>query len=170
MLAMHHSCFLAGAPVFSVGAMAKTWKQKAFKVGLGVAAWLARSRWSAMSFWFGRRLGDLTLLIQRGRPQNTLQGVGREWQRMFPTKRMVPIVGQDDQTVYAEIHTHCPLRGTGDTKACYRMMAYDRRMLETIGGQLVVLQSQAEPGRTCCSVAIRVTGASVEDLSPAHER
>lgn len=109
-----------------------------------------------------------TLAIRGGRRQNDVRAVGNEWQRMFPSGKMVPIVGVDDTTVRAEIHANCPLRGTGDTAACYRMMEYDRRLLERIGGQLVVLRSQAEPGRTHCEVAIRVASAPVADLVPAH--
>ena len=50
------------------------------------------------------------------------------------------------------------------------MMEYDRKMLEKIGGQLVVLRSQAEPGVKVCQLAIRKKGVSMEDLVPAHAR
>ena len=150
--------------------MTKSWKQAAWAVGFPIVAWVARSRWHGLSRWLGRSLGAMTLRIQGGRPKKGLTEVGAEWQRMFPAAKMVPITGQDDGTVYAEIRTNCPLRGSGDTSACYRMMEYDRRMLETIGGKLVVLNSQAEPGRTFCEVAIRTADASTDDLVAAHER
>ena len=85
---------------------------------------------------------------------------------------MVPIreVDEATRTVRAEIRSPCPLRGSGDVEACHRMMEYDRRLLERIGGQLVVLASQAEPGRTFCEVAIRPADAPVDDLEAAHVR
>jgi hypothetical protein len=49
-------------------------------------------------------------------------------------------------------------------------MEYDRKMLERIGGQLVVLRSQAEPGVEVCQVAIRKADVSMDELVPAHIR
>ena len=151
-------------------AVAKHWKQRMWDFGFPLVARLARSRWHRASLGLGRGLGLLTLGIQRGQPKSGLEAVGLEWQRMFPNAKMVPITGSDETTVYAEIRTHCPLRGTGDTEACHRMMEYDRRMLERIGGQLVVLHSQSEPGRQHCEVAIREVDVSLADLVPAHLR
>jgi hypothetical protein len=99
-----------------------------------------------------------------------IEGVGKEWKRMFPLEQMQKITTVDEDTVYAETHTWCPLRGTGDVQACYRMMEFDRCMLETIGGQFVVLRSQAEPGVKVCEIAIRESGKSTKDLIHAHER
>jgi len=48
------------------------------------------------------------------------------------------------------------------------MMEYDREVMRRIGGELVVLESQARPGRTFCTVAIRRQGASMADFTPAH--
>ena len=150
--------------------MSKHWKRRAWDFGFPWVAALARSRWHRMTRGLMRGLGAMTLRIQGGRRQNATKAIGREWQRMFPSRKMVPIVQEDDTTVIANITAACPLRGTGDTAACYRMMEYDRRMLETIGGQLVVLHSQAEPGRTHCEVAIRAADASMDDLVAAHVR
>ena len=80
----------------------------------------------------------------------------------------MPITAVTADTVYAEIHTPCPLRGSGDLHACHRMMEYDRRVLEHAGGQFVVLDSQASPGRSHCRVAMRLQGAGIDDLPPAH--
>ncbi|MGF1509477.1 MAG: hypothetical protein ACFB9M_08245 [Myxococcota bacterium] len=145
-------------------------KRHAWLIAFPMVGRLARTRWHGATRWTTQALAWATLKIQRGRSQSDLRSVGEEWQRMFPSKDMVPILKQDDHTVFAQIRTHCPLRGTGDTAACYRMMEYDRRMLETIGGQLVVLESQAQPGRTYCEVAIRRASVSTEDLVHAHER
>jgi hypothetical protein len=48
------------------------------------------------------------------------------------------------------------------------MMEYDREVMRRIGGELVVLESQASPGRTFCTVAMRRQGASMADFTPAH--
>lgn len=148
----------------------RSWKSRAFTTGIRWSATVARSPLNALTGFLMRRLGDFTLWVQGGRRQGELTGMAREWQRMFPRKEMVPIVAEDEDTVVAEIHAACPLRGTGDVNACYRMMEYDRYMLKTLGGQLVVLNSQSEPGRSHCRVALRMADASVDDLVAAHER
>ena len=89
---------------------------------------------------------------------------------MFPLQRMQKITNMNEDTVYAESHVWCPLRGSGDVHACYKMMEFDRCMIETIGGQFVVLRSQAEPGVKICKIAIRKSGKSTKDLIHAHER
>ena len=86
------------------------------------------------------------------------------WQRAFPSKKQVPIVRVDETTAYAEIHTPCPLRGTGDVTACHRMMAYDRAFVNEAGGRFVVLESQAQGGVGRCRVAMRLAGSSMSDL------
>ena len=96
--------------------------------------------------------------------------LGAQWQRGFPSSKQVPITRIENGTVYAQIHTPCPLRGSGDVHACYRMMEFDRAVAARAGGQFVVLRSQAEPGRTWCEVALRRAGVPVTDLTPAHER
>lgn len=85
-----------------------------------------------------------SVLIRRGKRKCSLQEVVFEWQRMFPLRNMNSIKFIENDTAYAEVQVQCPLRGSGDVMACYRMMGYDRAMLEKIGGQLVVLHSQAE--------------------------
>jgi hypothetical protein len=117
-----------------------------------------------------RFFGGVTLWMRNAQPQSTIEDVGNEWQRMFPSRKDVPITGVENDTVYAEIHISCPHRGTGNVDGCYRMMEYDRKMLERIGGQLVVLRSQAEPGVEVCQLAIRKVEAPLDDLVPAHLR
>ena len=53
--------------------------------------------------------------------------LGPLWQRAFPSRKQVPIENTSHNTVVAQIHTPCPLRGTGDVHACYRMMEFGRR-------------------------------------------
>ena len=117
-----------------------------------------------------RLLGGLTTSLKAARAQPDLGGVAREWQRMMPSPKMVPIIAESADTVMAEIHAVCPYRGSGNVHGCHRMMEYDRKMLETIGGELVVLRSQAEPGVSVCQVALRRKGADLSDLTPAHAR
>ena len=117
-----------------------------------------------------RFFGAFTMLLMRAKPQSEIEAVGSEWQRMFPSSDDVPITKVTDDTVYAEIHIQCGHRGTGNVRGCHRMMEYDRKMLERIGGQLVILRSQAEPGVAICKLAIRKADASTDDLTHAHER
>ena len=74
----------------------------------------------------------------------------------------------EGDTAYAEVHSECALRGSGDVGACFRMMEYDREIMRKVGGELVILESQASPGRTFCTVAMRRKGASMADFTPAH--
>jgi hypothetical protein len=142
-----------------------------FQSLLPLSAWSTREpRRAVLGRRFMRALGALTLRVRRARPQTSLDGIGREWQRMFPDPRHHPITRIEHGTVHAEIHTRCPYRGTGNVEGCYRMMEYDRTMAEKIGAQFVVLRSQAEPGVTACQVALRPLGASMDDLVPAHVR
>lgn len=138
---------------------------------LGVSAALARRPvlWPLARAW-SHALASLTVRSRRIRPQVDLHQLGAQWQRSFPSARQVPITGIDASTVHAEIHTPCPLRGSGDVQACYRMMEYDRAVLRAAGGEFVVLHSQAEPGRQHCEVAMRLRGAPLDDLKPAHRR
>jgi hypothetical protein len=139
---------------------------------LELSAWATRTerRGALVGRPLERALGAVTLAAKGAARRSSVGEVAREWQRMMPSPRMVPIVQEDERTVVAEIRAACPYRGTGNVAGCHRMMEYDRRMLETIGGQLVVLRSQAEPGVTTCLVAIRQAGRDLADLEPAHER
>jgi hypothetical protein len=91
-----------------------------------------------------------------------------EWARSAPALASYKLVKIDQDTVYAEIHSECALRGSGDVGACHRMMEYDREVMRRIGAELVILESQATPGRTFCSVTMRRKGASMADFTPAH--
>lgn len=117
-----------------------------------------------------RRFADLTIRIRGGQKQQTVKELGKEWQRMFPSKAFVPIKEVDGDNVYAEIHGKCPVTATGDVRACHRLMEYDRRLMEHIGGEFIVLESKADPAVSICRIAIRPKGASLDDLTPAHEK
>jgi hypothetical protein len=136
-----------------------------------VSVWFSSRAWlSGVTRSLMRFFGSVTLKMRKAQTQSTVEDVGNEWQRMFPSRKDVPITGVENDTVYAEIHMPCPHRGTGNVEGCYRMMEYDRKMLERIGGQLVVLRSQAEPGVEVCQLAIRKGDVPVDDLVPAHVR
>lgn len=127
---------------------------------------------------FMRGLGSLTTAVKSAESKSTPREAAEEWQRMFPSKKMVPITEDTGEVVYAEIHSECPYRGSGNVAGCQRMMEYDRKMMEKIGAEFVVVRSQAEPGVTNCQVAIgraksampvaaveRVSGGKVEPES-----
>jgi hypothetical protein len=104
--------------------------------------------------------------VQR-RPDADPATLGATWQSAFPARKQVPIVGIDEDTAFGEIHTPCPLRGSGDVDACYRMMGYDRAFMRCAGARFVVLRSQAEPNVTVCKIAIRRADLPANDLIPA---
>lgn len=140
---------------------------------LAVSAALARRPGlQPLSDAWARSLAALTVRLRGIAPpaDPAPAALGRTWQRSFPSAKQVPLIGQDATTVYAEIHTPCPLRGSGDVHACHRMMEYDRAVLRRAGGAFVVLRSQAEPGVTRCQVAMRRLDAPLDDLVPAHAR
>ena len=134
------------------------------------AALARRPGWQTVSFAWSHWLARQAIRGKRIAPAVSLAGLGEAWQRGFPSARQVPIEAIGPDTVYARIETPCPLRGSGDTAACWRMMEYDRAVAAAAGGQFVVLQSQAEAGVTSCRVALRLKGSVLDDLVPAHIR
>lgn len=148
--------------------LARWWLRNATGAVLRVTAFVAR-RHEAASLRLMRALARGTVRRKRIGPAKDLAALGLAWQRGFPSARQVPITAIDERTVHAEIRTPCPLRGTGDVTACWRMMAYDREVARAAGGEFVVLRSQAQPGVTVCQVALRQRGADLSDLRAAHE-
>jgi hypothetical protein len=138
---------------------------------LAVSAFFARRpAFDALTARLMRGMARLAIRARGIRAAHDPAGLGAQWQRAFPSAKQVPIRRIEGDTVYAEIHTPCPLRGTGDVRACHRMMEFDREVLKHAGGQFVVLRSQAEAGRTHCEVAIRRAGVPVSDLVSALAR
>ena len=145
--------------------------KKLFMFLVPLSVWISsRPRFAAQARRVMRAFGGFTMIMMRAKPQVEIEAIGREWQRMFPSDDDVPIVRISEDTIYAEVHVPCGHRGTGNVRGCHRMMEYDRKMLERIGGQFVVLRSQAESGVEVCQVAMRKADVSVEDLVPAHIR
>lgn len=128
------------------------------------ALWPVSKAWSR---WLARMTIRQKKICQTSRQ---ISDLGTAWQRSFPSPKQVPIEAVTPDAVFARIETPCPLRGSGRTAACWRMMEYDRAIAAAPGGQFVVLQSQAEPGVSVCRVALRMAGAEMSDLVPAHVR
>jgi len=149
----------------------KKWLVKSFmQAMLRLLAFFARRpRLARVSSFLTRSLARTTIRAKAIGHANEVAELGPLWQRSFPSKKQVPIVSISADTVVAEIHTPCPLRGSGDVHACYRMMEFDREILRHTGGQFVVLESQATPGVTVCRVAMRLQGESIAGLVAAHE-
>lgn len=151
---------------------------KVFSLGLAVNAAVTRSRFRVLE---QRVLTPtfvaLTKWVRGSKPvEPTAAAIGSEWERLLASRKTAHVTNVEartastPETAYAEITVHCPLRGTGDVHACHRLMAYDRALVEAAGGQFIVLDSQATPGRTHCRIAIRKKGERVDDLVAAHEK
>lgn len=137
---------------------------------LATSAWMAtKESLNPITSAFMSGIAKATIKSKGISEAKNLADLGRQWQRGFPSSKQVPIKEISADTVIAEIHTPCPLRATGDVNACYRMMQFDREVVKKAGGQFVVLSSQASPGNTFCTVAMRLRGADITDLIPAHE-
>jgi hypothetical protein len=151
--------------------------QRAFLIGLSLNAWLTRR--SFFRFIEARVTTPifvlLTRMIRGKAPEpfvQTTEALGKEWERLLGNQKYAKILRVDEETktAFGEITGYCPLRGTGDVKACHRLMAYDRGLMEPLGARFVVLASQSEIGRTSCQIAIRPSNLEHSDLLPAHKR
>jgi len=145
------------------------WIRNLMQFMLRISAALARRSDKLSRAWM-RSLARATVRNKRIAVTPDLPSLAAAWQRGFPSAKQVPIISVSLDTVVAEIQTPCPLRGSGDTTACWRMMEFDREVARAAGGDFVVLRSQAEPGVTTCRVALRRRGADLSDLVPAHVR
>lgn len=150
----------------------KKWFIRSFMqaVLVAIAFFARRPQLESVSNLLTRSLAQLTVRIKSIGKARQVADLGPLWQRSFPSKKQVPIESTSDDTVIAQIHTPCPLRGSGDVHACYRMMEFDREVLRRAGGQFVVLESQATPGVSVCRVAMRLKGEPLDGLVAAHER
>lgn len=114
-------------------------------------------------------LAKITVASKKGRKKETVEEITEEWLRMFP-KEICSIEKIEDDTGFGQVHADCLLVGTGDVKACYKMMNYDRKMVSAFGGELTVIESRANPNvKGCCKVAIRKINDYRKDLIPAHQ-
>ena len=101
----------------------------------------------------------LNVKVNGHKPKESVEGLAKSWLNMMPPneQELFRITHIEDDTAYAEIHLHCPLRGTGDGEACHKLMNYDRSLMRSVGGSLEVLNSQATSGKSFCQLAIRKT-------------
>ncbi len=156
--------------------MRKTNDDETAKIALyrrvnGFTGPLSRTRHHWRTKAFARALALYTWIKNRGKPKTTVADISEEWRRMFGLNRFWKIAAIENDTAYAEIHFACSLEGSGDVQACHRLMEYDRALLNKIGGQLIVLESRADPRvKGCCKVAIRTRGDSRTDLVHAHQK
>lgn len=137
-------------------------------IARGFAFVARREQLSPVAKLLGQTTAELIVTTKQLPRAKNLTDLGETWQSAFPSKKLVPIESISNDTVVAQIHDQCALRGSGDVHACYRMMEFDRGVLERIGGQFVVLESQATPGVSRCRVAMRMAGQDMSDLTPAH--
>jgi hypothetical protein len=129
--------------------------KRIFNSLIGLTHWLTKTELrNVIGKPVMRGLASLTLAVKKASAKSTAIESAEEWQRMFPSKKMVPIINIDGETVYAEIRSECPYRGSGNVEGCYRMMEYDRKMMAKIGSTFIVVKSQAEPGVSYCQIAI----------------
>lgn len=129
--------------------------KRIFNSLMGFTHWLTETeRRNVIGKPVMRALASLTLSVKKAGKKSTAIESAEEWQRMFPSKKMVPITSIDRDTVYAEIRSECPYRASGNVDGCYRMMEYDRKMMEKIGSKFIIVKSQAEAGVSHCQIAI----------------
>ncbi len=139
------------------------------RIARKIVAWPNRhASLTFFSTWLMRKLARIAMRKAQAKPANNLMELHTEWERSAPAMARYQFIRIEQETMFAEIHSDCALRGSGDLMACYRMMEYDREVLRKIGGELVILESQATPGRHFCKVALRKKGASMDDFTPAH--
>lgn len=148
-------------------------KQKVFNQSLGILARI--SRWPTLDLLtqgLTTFLARVNLFLNRPSASKSLKQLGESWLDLMPPdgQHFFKVEDPTENTIHTQIHLHCPLRGTGDVEACYKLMNYDRKLVEAVGGQLVVLESQANSGKSYCRLALRAKGADVSDLTPAHQQ
>lgn len=146
-------------------------RQVAFDVTLKFLAFLAkRSFFDGLTYLLTKRSAQLNFTLNKPKHANEVKQLAETWQKLMPPdgQQYFRIKEIDDKTAITEIHLHCPLRGTGRVDACYKLMNYDRQLMEMVDGQLIVLESQSNSGKNYCRLAIRKKGEEVSDLTPAH--
>ncbi|MEM6348602.1 MAG: hypothetical protein AAF927_32260 [Bacteroidota bacterium] len=144
-----------------------------FEVTLkGLAFFSRRKVFDGLTYWLTQQSARLNIALNQPKASEEVAALAEAWQKMMPPdgQEFFKLAGADEDTAYTEIHLHCPLRGTGDVKACYKLMNYDRNLMRAIGGELIVLESQSNSGKKFCRLAIRRSGRDNSDLIPAHEK
>ena len=147
-------------------------KQAVFSIVLkGLSFFAKRSVFDGLTYWATKQVANLNLFLNKPIRAQEIDELATTWQEVMPPdgQNFFKVAEITQDTAFAEIHLHCPLRGSGDVMACYKLMNYDRHLMEEVGGELVVLESQANSGKSFCKLAIRKKGADLSDLTPAHK-
>ncbi len=71
-----------------------------FKATQLISSLPARLRCNLVTRMFMRLSAKDVLLVKRGKQKGNAEEIGKEWQRMFPIKRMQRFILSDDDTVY----------------------------------------------------------------------
>jgi hypothetical protein len=155
--------------------MIKYWleKQIVFDTTLNFLALLAEWNISEnMILFFTEKLAEININLNNPKKTDSLSELARTWKNLMPAdgQENFKITGIEGDTAYAEIHLHCPLRGTGKVETCYKFMNIDRSLMKEVGGSLTVLESQSNSGKPYCKLAIRKVGSTTDDLIPAHKK
>ncbi len=142
-----------------------------FKFGLSIFSFFALRKFNGVVRFFTDSSAWLNLMLNQPTQANNARELAETWVDLMPPdgRDLFKISSIDEDTAYVEIHLHCPLRGTGDVEACHHLMNYDRKLMENVGGNLIVLASQSNSGKPYCQLAIRKKGLAIDDLIPAHK-
>lgn len=146
-------------------------RQFVFNTTLKILAFLSRRKaFHRLTQWATQQSAQLNLYLNQPKSSDNIEDLAQTWQQLMPPdgQHFFKIAEITPDTAYIEIHLHCPLRGSGDVNACYKLMNYDRQLMDKTGGQLIVLESQSNSGKPYCRLAIRKKGDDVADLTPAH--
>ena len=98
------------------------------------------------SDWLMRRLARIAMTRASAKEAHNLQQLHEEWSRSAPALANYKLTRIEGDTAYAEIHSECALRGSGNVGACFRMMEYDREVMRKVGGELVILKIAGNAG------------------------
>ncbi len=147
-------------------------KQVVFNGMLRLLAFFSKRKvFDAFTLWATNTSAKLNIFINNPKPTQDIGELAKAWQKMMPSdgQAFFKISEVTTTTAFTEIHLVCPLKGTGNVEACYKLMNYDRSLMRAVGGELIVLESQSNSGKNHCRLAIRKKGHDVSDLIPAHQ-
>ena len=142
-----------------------------FEAGLQLMSVFARFSWLApIASLMTNASAKINIYFNQPPLANDTSELADAWLDLMPPdgKEFFKIDRVEKDTAFVKIHLHCPLRDSGNATACYRLMNYDRKLMDEVGGQLVVLSSQSNSGNPFCELAIRPKNVDVSDLVPAH--
>ena len=148
-------------------------RQAVFNLTLKLLSFFAQRRYfDKITYWATSSSAKMNVLLNKPVSSDNLHDLASSWQKMMPPdgQEYFKVSEITSDTAFTEIHLHCPLRGSGNAEACYKLMNYDRSLMKAVGGELVVLESQSNSGKDYCRLAIRRKGDDTSDLVPAHEQ